>query len=259
MALLKKTLKYTFIMVAFAFLLPSCKKDVKQPEKVIIEEIDSSTPVFLRKLNNDEKQFIEDKKIIVVLGYGYNDENSVKVISDGLSENFGLQTEENDGLIEYFVFPNDFMRGTSGRISSLADKIEDKNVCGLVILGAPEGTHSVLSKIQDRNEEKDVYFPVFSFFPQDDILGTESTSDFVLDYAHKTNSIESEVTDFIPDFNPKDLISNAILEIIKFNKDFGNFKDPSTYVMKLFDGKRKISHYIDGETGLKSINHFIFE
>ena len=115
------------------------------------------------------------------------------------------------------------------------------------------------SKIQDKSEDGKIPYPVFTFFSQDDVLGAESTSDFVLDYAHKTNSIDGEVTDFIPDFDASLILTNAISEMIELREPLKPDSSLISFVKKLLEKNRKVVHYVDGETGLQSINHFVFE
>ncbi|MBR1723304.1 MAG: hypothetical protein IJ727_12650 [Treponema sp.] len=220
---------------------------------------ESKKPLRLKGLSQETTEFIEGKRVVVVLGYGYNDESKVASISKVLDENFGLETEENEGLISLFVYPKDFMVGGKERISSIADRIEDKNVIGMIVLGAPEGFHIAMAKIQDKSENGKIPYPVFTFFSQDDVLGSESTSDFVLDYAHKTNTIEGEVTDFIPDFDAGKILSESVSAIIELREPLKAGPALLPYVQKLLDKNKKVVHYVDGETGLPSINHFVFE
>lgn len=216
-------------------------------------------PARLQKISPETKAYIDGKNIVVILGYGYNDEASVSKITQVLSENFGVETEEKPALISMLVYPADFMVAGKERISSLADRIEDKDLAGMVILGAPEGLHIALSKIQDKSEDGRIPYPVFTLFSQDDVLGAESTSDFVLDYAHKTNTIDGEVTDFIPDFDAAQILMGAISEMIELREPLKADAGLLPFVKKLLDKSRSVTHYVDGETGLQSINHFIFE
>ena len=129
----------------------------------------------------------------------------------------------------------------------------------MIVLGAPEGLHIALSKIQDKNEDGKIHYPVFTFFSQDDVLGSESTSDFVLDYAHKTNTIESEVTDFIPDFDATNILTNSLSKMLELREPLRADGNLINFVQSLLEKNRTVVRYIDGETGLQSINHFIFE
>ena len=255
--------KLFFALALFASLsLFSCKKEKPLAASSSLSQNASSsvkTPAKLKKISPETKAYLEGKNIVVVLGYGYNSEESIKTITQNLNENFGVETEENEGLISVFVYPADFIVAGKERISSLADRIEDKNLAGMIILGSPEGLHIALSKIQDKTEDGKISYPVFTFFSQDDVLGSESTSDFVLDYAHKTNTIDGEVTDFIPDFDAAKILTNAIAEMIELREPLKADNNLLPFVQKLLDKNRTIIRYVDGETGLQSINHFIFE
>ena len=257
------TLKYSCVLAAAlcALAFGGCKND----KKVVASNSLSSTstneqvPAKLKKITPETRAYLEGKQIVIVLGYGYNDDAHIASITQSLNDNFGVETEDTAGLISVFVYPADFMLAGKERISSLADRLEDKTLAGMIILGAPEGLHIALSKMQDKTESGALDFPVFTLFSQDDVLGSESTSDFVLDYAHKTNTIDGEVTDFIPDFDAVEMLTNAVSEMIELREPLKADSSLITFVEQLFTKKRTVVHYVDGETGLQSINHFIFE
>lgn len=240
----------------------SCKKDKKLAvEDAAVSIPAANEPAKLKKLDDETKTYLNGKNVILILGYGYNDEASIQKITENLTENFGVQTENNDGLVSIFVYPNDFMSSGKARVSSLVDLLEDKTPAGIIILGAPDGMYIALSKLQDNAENGKLSYPVFSFLSQDDVLGAEATADFVLDYAHKSDELgaEGEVTDFIPDFDLFSLLDSSILEMIKLREPLKSDENLETFVKNLFDGKKNVAHYVDGETGLQAINHFIFD
>lgn len=259
----KKLLKiFVFSLVAFSVIsFLSCKKEKKSrvSDALAANPASENVPEKLKNLSAETKAYIEGKNVVVILGYGYNDDENVAKITQSLNTNFGIETEDSQGLISILVYPADFMVAGKERISSLADRIEDKNLAGMVVLGAPEGLHIALSKIQDKAEGGKLPYPVFTFFSQDDVLGSESTSDFVLDYAHKTNTIEGEVTDFIPDFDATQILTNAVSSMIELREPLKADSSLAAFVQKLLEKNRTVVHYVDGETGLQSINHFIFE
>ena len=257
----RKILTLAVIALA-AFLILSCKKVKAFTASASIAQNQASNqnvPERLKKISPETKAYLEGKNIAVILGYGYNDEANVSRITQSLNENFGVETEEKSALISVFVYPTDFMVGGKERISSLPDKIEEKSLAGMIILGAPEGLHIALSKIQDKSENGKIPYPVFTLFSQDDVLGSESTSDFVLDYAHKTNTIEGEVTDFIPDFDTSKILTNALSKMIELREPLKADNNLMPFVQDLLEKKNTVIRYIDGETGLQSINHFVFE
>ena len=257
--LLSKALAASILVSAIAF--TACKNEKKLTASSTLNTAESSdkVPAKLKKISEETKSYLADKNIVVVLGYGYNDEENVTKITQNLNENFGVETEDKKALITVLVYPADFMVAGKERISSLADRIEDKNLAGMIVLGAPEGLHIALSKIQDKNEDGKIHYPVFTFFSQDDVLGSESTSDFVLDYAHKTNTIESEVTDFIPDFDATNILTNSLSKMLELREPLRADGNLINFVQSLLEKNRTVVRYIDGETGLQSINHFIFE
>jgi hypothetical protein len=255
-------LQSSFVLfLSLSVLFLSCKNEKKfvSSQTLFQTTENENIPLKLKKISEDTKSYIEGKNVLVILGYGYNDEENVTKITQNLNTNFGVETEDKNGLVSIFVYPQDFMVAGKERISSLADKVEDKNLAGMIILGAPEGLHIALSKIQDKSENGKINYPIFTLFSQDDVLGTESTSDFVLDYAHKTNTIEGEVTDFIPDFDAASILVNCVSEIIELREPLKADSALPAFVKKLLDKNRNLVHYVDGETGLQSINHFIFE
>lgn len=249
------------LLLTLALSFVSCKNEKKtvSSQALLQTTENENLPAKLKKISEDTKNYIEGKNVLVILGYGYNDEENVSKITQNLNSNFGVETEDKTGLVSILVYPQDFMVAGKERISSLVDKVEDKSLAGMIILGAPEGLHIALSKIQDKSEDGKISYPIFTLFSQDDVLGTESTSDFVLDYAHKTNTIEGEVTDFIPDFDAASILVNCISEIIELREPLKADSSLPAFVKKLLDKNRNLVHYVDGETGLQSINHFIFE
>lgn len=260
----KKIIKIAFVFLSISLILLSgCQKDRKLAVEEAVTSLpqNSKEPAKLKKLDDETKSYLDGKNIIVVLGYGYNDENSIEKITQNLRENFGVETEDNYGLVSILVYPNDFMTAGKARVSSLVDLLEDKTPAGIIILGAPDGMHIALSKLQDNAEDGKLKYPVFSFFSQDDVLGSEATADFVLDYAHKSEALtaETEMTDFISDFDLNTLLDSAVSSMMTLRAPLKADENLEAFVKNLFDGKKNVSHYIDGETGLQSINHFIFD
>ncbi|WP_407425053.1 hypothetical protein [Treponema sp.] len=256
-----KNTVFTFALLS-AFSFTACKGEKKLTASTTLSQVSKSketVPAKLKKISPETKAYLEGKNIAVVLGYGYNSEESVQKLTQNLNENFGVETEEKPGLISVFVYPADFMVAGRERISHLADRLEDKTLAGMIILGAPEGLHIAISKLQDKAEDGKLPYPVFTFFSQDDVLGSESSSDFVLDYAHKADVIDGEVTDFIPDFDESQILINSISQMIELRQPLKADNNLLDFVQKLLDKNRTVTRYIDGETGLQSINHFIFE
>ena len=202
------------------------------------------------------------------MGHSYNDLQTVEKIRQLLNINYGVKTDETEALITILVYPEDFLVAGKPRISSIYSKLEDKNLAGIITFGAPEGLCNALARLEDlsikRQEEGQNEkvlkrsYPVFSFFQQDDTLGSESTADFVLDYTPKQNSLEMEQTASIPDFDTSSMLLNAIDEMLKLRTPLEINKNLIQVVQKIVGKQKQVSNYTDYESGLKSANHFIF-
>lgn len=236
-------------------LLATCKKEASVARPSASED-EPSLPLPTRRRSDAANTYLQGKHIFVLLGYGYNDEAFVASTRAVLEKEYGVQTDEKDGLVMLAVYPDDFMRGSTARISLLTTKVEDTELAGIVLLGAPESTHRSLAKLQDEHGGECPY-PIYSFFPQDDVLGSESTADFVLDYAQKTALLQAE-EQLEADIDADTLLTNAIETMLNPQKPIPH-DDLRAFVQRLVGTGRTISHYTDGETGLQSQNHFIFE
>jgi len=244
-------------LTAIFFCLCSCQK--KQAVVVAEPEPEENlTPSSLKNIDANTQQYLNGKHVFVLLGYGYNDDDFVEKTKAYISQKFGLKTEESDGLVRLAVYPNDFMKGSSARISMLYTMLEEENLAGIIILGAPEATNASLARLQDKNNG--VYpYPVFSLFPQDDMLGSEATALFVLDYAQKAGILEDEEVDYKPDFDADTLIANSIQTMLNPREPIPDTADLMPFVQKIVGPNRTITRYTDTESGLQSQNHFIFE
>ncbi|WP_303921389.1 hypothetical protein [Treponema berlinense] len=254
----------TFLLI---FVLCSGCQRQKKSEASGTEEITEEQPKVAVKLNTldaQAKEYLEGKTLAVVLGHSYNDPYTVEKFRQLLNINYGVKTEEYDGLITLLVYPEDFMVSGKARVSSLYSKLEDENLAGIITFGAPEGLCNALARLEDDfiktqgNSTSKRPYPVFCFFQQDDTLGSESTSDFVLDYTPIQTSIEIEQSANIPDFDTSLLMLNAIDEMLKLRGPLEPSKNLIQYVQKIVGKQKKVSNYTDYESGLKSVNHFIF-
>ena len=197
-----------------------------------------------------------DKRVALVLGLGYTESQFIDALLAVLGEEFGLDAE--NGLIYPILFPEDFVfNGVKGRISSLPDILLEKNIDALFIIGAPEGTHRVLASIQDRKEaEKALDFPVFSLFPQDDVLGIESGSDIVIDfgqfYSPSTAREEGglEHLALVPE-----VLRALIAKRGQFQTNFSS-EEKKQFIKKSLGFSWDVETSVDVQTGLKSKNHF---
>lgn len=245
--------------VCAVLLLTSCtgKKDYSS------EEYAGQSSLQIKKLNKEEQAYIQGKNICVVLGYGYEDEEIRDKIKAKLEQNFGIENEEKEGLITLYFYPDNFKKYGPVRISQLAENLEEKKLAGIVIYGAPEGMNIPLATLQDKREAANETYPVFNLFSQDDILGSESTSDFVLDHALVANASgleeNEEVSNENLNFDSDALIIRSISTIISSKGIVPKGPELKNYVSDILGKDKKISYYHDAETGLQSVNHFFFE
>ena len=129
---------------------------------------------------------------------------------------------------------------------------------GIVLLGAPEKTHLALAANQDKWEQE-VPYPVIALFPQDDVLGMESTCDIVVDKG-QTAGLTGEIA---PEESDGQIHQNApeiIVETIKYIQLLDGAPERSKTLQKhmeqMLEGYQ-FHHYTDPESGLQSINHFV--
>jgi hypothetical protein len=203
----------------------------------------------------EASQFVSDKQIAVVFGHSYNDERFVSETRAQIASRFGLASE--GGLVLPLIFPDDFK---NGRIAPLDDMLADYDICGLIVIGAPERTYAVLARLQDSWGAEAPAYPVIMLAPQDDVLGIEAGADLVLDFAagNETDTLEEQVA------KPSDEMPELLFALIRymyllkdeFDSVLSNVRGD---VLDLLGDSWEITPYIDSETGLYAINHFIIE
>ena len=247
------------ILLFSAVIFSACKEE--EPEVAIdidalqLEVSDSAekNPFDLQQV----KWRKTNKRICIIFGYDFNSPEVIEKITGILSENFGL--EEDDGLIYTITYPTDFKHPKT-YISELTSMLTetDKDLLGVIILGAPEKTHYALGRIQDY-WNMEIPYPIFSLFPQDEPLGLESTCDFVLD-----KFLAADITgDVVSDENVAKIVEESpavLISTINYMKNLnGGLKKNSTlqtHIVQMLRGN-KLQYYTDPETGLHAINHFI--
>jgi hypothetical protein len=246
-------------LVFLAALAFSCHKE--EPE-----EIDLSAHQLKITDSSEENPFdnkdscwqYTNKKIYILFGYDFNDQELVTATTNLLSQKYGLTSE--GGLINTITYPDSFKHNGKNYISELTSMLTeaDGDLLGVIILGAPENTHIALARLQDYWNMK-VPYPVFSLFPQDESLGMESTCDFVLDKqqtADVTGNFVSEesVSQIIKDF--PDVLYSCIDYMMMMNGPFKKDGSIQAHIIQMLHGK-KLQYYLDPETGLHAINHFV--
>ncbi|MBC6718936.1 hypothetical protein [Treponema sp. Marseille-Q4130] len=196
-----------------------------------------------------------DEVVCIFFGYGYNEAAFVASMTETLSAKYGFASD--GGLILPIVFPDDFRRGSRSVAAELPLFVGGKKLRGLILLGAPENTHFGVAHLQDRHDG--VFpFPVFSFFSQDDVSGTEGTADIVLDKAQEAgidgiikNESEQTFVKEVPDF-----VRRSVDFMLAVDGQLAKNNDLLTYLKKIV-GNAKLRRYVDPESGLQSVNHFI--
>lgn len=223
----------------------SSTKIVLDENTLIIEPKESSEDMG----NKSQSLWTNDEGVVVVLfGYGFNEPSFTNSILQKIKDEFGVENE--NGLVLPVIFPDDL----HNRISSLNDFLGDRQIRGIILLGAPERTHIALAKIHN-DWDNMTPFNIFSFFPQDDILGQEGTCSFVLD--HESSSAMEE-QDQVLDKDIFDILVSAIRYAAILPGELPSDNELHAHVQSIV-GKRKVHRYVDGESGIQSRNHFVIE
>ena len=244
-----------FLLLAAAF--TGCKKKQKTYDTDSIELTLNKTETPLVQ-TEPQKWHITNKRVCVLFGYDFNNPEIKEKLLLLLKENFGL--DEDGGLIYPLSYPDDFKHGVRGYASDFAAILLEENLdlAGIVLLGAPENTHTALAKNQDKWEQK-VPYPVVALFPQDDVLGIESTCDIVVDKG-QTAGLTGEVA---PEESDGQIHANApeiIIETIKYIQLLDGAPERNVELQKHMAqmlADFQFHHYTDPESGLQSINHFV--
>lgn len=256
-------MKKSVILILTTLLLLSvfsCKKSTKQ--QIDINSID----ITITNGNADDfvtepqRWHITNKRICVVFGYDFNSPEIVEEYTAILKKRYGLDSE--DGLILPVIYPDDFKHGARSYSNDLLNILQNDDIdyAGVIILGAPEKTHLALAKNQDKwNQE--VPYPVIALFPQDDVLGLESTCDIVIDKGQSVNEKEEEHPEELENViiaEAPDVLCETIDYMLCLNYSLTKNIKIMKHVSQMLKG-RNIQHYSDPETGLQAINHFILK
>jgi len=246
-------------LVSLALFFSSCKKDSKSyNENSLLLSLNPGNAGELTSA--PQKWHITNKRICVLFGHDFNNPQIKTELLDQLKENFGLA--DDGGLIFPLTYPDDFKHGERGYASDFAAilQAEDLDLAGIVILGAPENTHTALAKNQDKWNLK-VPYPVIALFPQDDVLGIESTSDLVVDKG-QTAGITGEL---VTEEDEEEIYAKApdvILKTIEYMLTLDAAPYRSTQLIKHMEQMLEgysFHNYTDPESGLISINHFVLD
>ena len=248
--------------VLFSAALFSCKKE--EPPKNSADPFEIEVSEEKKSLASLPSWHPSEKKICIVFGYGYNDKHYVQAVLESLSAKYGLDDGSDEGgLIFALVYPDDFPMERISRLSSL---IGERELAGLIVVGAPENTNYAIAKLEDEysSQETMIPYPVYAFFPQDDVAGIEATANFVVDRAMEgSGSAEDETNkEEVVQTQVKDLekiLDNAIEYMLLTQAPLPGDEDLMAHVSRIVGKNYKLSRYVDAESGLQSINHFVIE
>lgn len=251
------------IIAAFCIAaLVSCKKEA--PRRVSADPFEIEVSEESKSLMASPSWHPSEKKICIVFGYGYNDKHYVQAIVESLSQKYGIDDGSADGgLIFALTYPDDF---PSERISRLPTLIGERELAGLILIGAPENTNYAVAKLEDEysTQETMIPYPVYAFFPQDDVAGIEATANFVVDRASEgSGSVDDDTNkEEVVQTQVKDLdkiLDNAIEYMLLTQAPLPADEDLIAHVSRIVGKNYKVSRYVDAESGLQSINHFVIE
>lgn len=224
----------------------SSTKIVLDENTLIIEPKESSEDMG----NKSQSLWTNDEGVVVVLfGYGFNEPSFTNSILQKIKDEFGVENE--NGLVLPVIFPDDL----HNRISSLNDFLGDRQIRGIILLGAPERTHIALAKIHN-DWDNMTPFNIFSFFPQDEALGQEGTCNFVVEYPRLHTELSEDSGVIQSADESVEIIMNSIRYVAQLPGSIPCDQDLQFHVQNILKGK-KIKPYVDSETGITSVNHFL--
>lgn len=228
------------------------EKDFEPGEYIEIELTDSSDAVFSKAAKTST---LTSKRFLVLFGYGFQTPETRNPILEALKDRYGV--DEEGGLIYPIFYADSFKRGVKGYISEFTAFLEDKekDYAGVIVLGAPENTHKAFANHQDFWNGK-VPYPVIALFSQDDVLGIESTSDIVIDNGKTKTDEMGDNEETITEEEVIELLESIIDYVMAAGSNFDRDKVLQQHVQNLLGG-RNFHRYVDPETGLQSINHFV--
>lgn len=254
-----KKIIIAFLLISSIFAFTGCNKNTKNKTIATTSnsQVSDSTSESANLENMIKLWHATNKRICVLYGYGFNDEETVTKLQAMLEQRYGL--DDDDGLIYSLVYPDSFKhngRSYSSEFYSILSESE-KDFAGIVILGAPETTHIALGRLQDF-WDMNIPYPIIALFPQDDVLGLESTCDIVIEKAQKsevTEEIEEE-TSSVADDMVTTILKNTIDYVLTLNGPIPKTTDLQIHAQQMLKNDT-VTKYTDPDTGLKSINHFV--
>lgn len=262
---MKQIINYSLIFLilsVFSFaLFSSCKNENEHQMDFDYFELTANDSNIGQIISKPEKCRITNQKILVLFGYNFNSPEIVQNLTSLLEQNFGL--ESDGGMIYTLTYPNDFKHNSNSFVNDFYSILQsnDRELSAVVILGAPEKTHLALARNQDKWNNQ-VPYPVAALFPQDEGLGLESTCDFVLDKGQTEHASFSEnANEELEAENIQEAPQILLSTVSYLSKIQGILPRDSTiqqHAKQMYKDFR-ISYYVDTETGLPSVNHFVFK
>lgn len=247
----------TFISLGLVFTGCSNKKNQIQENTPVLTLLEGDKNELISK---PQKWHFTEKKVCILFGYNYNSEEVINSIVEKLSEEFGM--DEDGGLIYGITYPTDFRHGSRSYATDFSQLLQntEKDICALIILGAPENTHYALARNQDFWNQN-VPYPIISLFPQDDVLGIEAESDIVIDKSQSagiTGELVLEETDENHVTDIPEILTDVINYLLCTEEPFSRSNTLIEHVQTMLSNKI-IRQYTDPETGIFCINHFVME
>lgn len=255
---MKRTLIF-ILLISSLFIFSSCKKTSKDKNSVKNSESKTQTQeaqnIILENMIN--LWHVTNKRLCVLFGYGFNDEETYAKLIQMMDQRYGL--DEDDGLIFPLVYPDSFKHNGRSYFSEFYSILSEseKDFAGIVILGAPETTHIAIEKLQDF-WEMNIPYPIIALFPQDDTNGLESCCDIVIEKAQTSEMKEEIENENISEVNDEDLtlIRNTLDYVLTLNGSMPKNSDLQNHAQQMLKNDT-ITKYTDPDTGLKSVNHFV--
>ena len=241
----------TLLILCIILFVSSCEKLQSKTLTRSEKEVASEPVVEEIKYNP------EDGLICILFGEDFTIDSFYDDAIRQLTEKYGLADE--GGIILPIKYPDD----VKSRISNFYDIITERKIRGIILLGAPEGTHKALYRLRSKpSEEEDAPYSnaIFSLMPQDDILGQESTCDFILEYERNSDKdMENEIS-----ITPQlaETAESIVIRAVRYIEENPEPLQPTTELrehVQTIVGAKKVRRYTDPETGLQAINHFVIE
>lgn len=272
MKLLFRVVQKTLLCILIFFFLSCSDKNEIDDEGFVGEKTSIDVP-SLALPSFDSSSNTKGKFVVVLLGYGYNEGIIKENLLAALDQEYGFA--ESGGIIIPLIYPDDFISLGYERISLLPERIEEQlneyidgtsdspltALMALITLGAPDGTHGALADLQDATIDT----AVFSIFSQDDVLGTESGSDLVIDYRPvQIEGVSAFDTTEETNLSYPDDAFEVIAPLINTALNWKQIENDGLLIPALRTEflKRTACNlfvYVDPQTGLRSQNHYVLE